>query len=188
MFRIVKKNPSFNSEKINWTMLLLIGGFILLVFLILYPLIKKESFKSFNTMEKFAKLVENVTDYTVDAGCGIPKSSEEKKEDIKVETMADVQSTTKMTASGDLTPANSSEISNENKVDTMACSKACCSPQWGIENTQDDRVMPNDLGNKFFPTNYMCNGENPGDHGNGCVCVNKNGFDNLGFRGGNNTF
>lgn len=102
------------------------------------------------------------------------------------EHMADVESTTKMSATGNLvSETNMTDIDNK-KLSEMQCSRACCSPQWGVETEKDDRIQPNDLGTKYMPTNYMCNGENPGDKGHGCVCVTKDAFDYLGERGGNN--
>ena len=75
---------------------------------------------------------------------------------------------------------------DEYKLENKMCSKSCCSPQWGVSPESDDRIQPNDLGTKFLPTNYMCSGDNPGDKGNGCVCVDKDTFSYLGNRGGNN--
>jgi hypothetical protein len=103
-----------------------------------------------------------------------------------VEYMSDIQSTKKMSADGNLEAPRTSKDIQSNKVDSQMCSKSCCSPQWGYEQNNDKRVMPNDLGTKFLATNYMCNGENPGDLGNGCVCVNKDTFGYLGNRAGNN--
>jgi len=193
LFRIVKKTNEV-SGNFDLKMLLIVGAIVILFFVVVYPMLKKSSEKMSNTWLDSVKstvsgaadkatnmvntTIQRMTDYTTDAGCGKPEK--------KVETMANIQKTSQITATGDLSPATSNDDIAALKTDTVACSKACCSPQWGMEQPKDDRVMPNDLGTKYFPTNYMCNGENPGDHGNGCVCMTNQIFNTLGNRGGNN--
>ena len=189
--QIFRMAQSGNVKGLDLKMLLIIGGIVVLFFLFVYPMLtKKELFPSLDELKLQAqeavdsvkgKLMpekQGMEDYTLDAGCGKPEK--------KVENMSDVQKTTKIDAFGDLVaPSGNSDI-EANKVDTKLCSKACCSSQWGQDPSKDERIMPNDLGNKYFATNYMCNGENPGDKGHGCVCVNKDTFGYLGNRGGNN--
>ncbi len=179
-----------NVETLDLKMLLLIGGIVIVFFLFIYPMLTKKEFFSLDGLKQKAKnaygvakekfsVIQKMTDNTLDAGCAKP-------EETKVETMSDVQQATKIDAFGSLdTPKGNADI-DAHKVDTQMCSKACCSPQWGQENATDDRIMPNDLGTKYFSTNYMCNGENPGDKGHGCVCVTNDTFGYLGERGGNN--
>jgi hypothetical protein len=178
-----------NVKTLDLKMLLLIGGLVVLFFLFVYPMLsRKETLPdSLNKLKnKVMAVAETFTgrkekmdvDYTLDAGCAKP-------EEKKVETMSDVQKTTKIDAFGSLDAPNGNSI-DSHKVDTQKCSKACCSPQWGVDPFSDGRIMGNDLGSKYFATNYMCNGENPGDKGNGCVCVTKDTFGYLGNRGGNN--
>jgi hypothetical protein len=177
------------SNGIDLKMLLIIGGIVVLFFLFVYPMLTKKEFLLDDIKQQatnFANSIQNtmnpvrqgMEDYTLDAGCAKPEK--------KVEQMSDVQKTTKIDAFGGLATPNGNTDIETNKVDTQMCSKACCSPQWGQDPVNDDRVMPNDLGSKYFSTNYMCNGENPGDKGNGCVCVTKDTFGYLGNRGGNN--
>jgi hypothetical protein len=184
-----------NVETLDLKMLLLIGGIVVLFFLFVYPMLtKKELFTLDELKEKAKNAYDTVrstvtetfninekmdVDYTLEAGCAKP-------EEKKVETMSDVQKTTKIDAFGSLESPSGNTNIEFNKVDTQMCSKACCSPQWGQDPYDDGRIMANDLGTKYFTTNYMCNGENPGDKGNGCVCVTKDTFGYLGNRGGNN--
>jgi hypothetical protein len=191
MAKNIFKIDRSNVESLDLKMLLIIGGIVVLFFLFVYPMLtKKETFSTSLTtsldslksgamdmVETFTNLKERLVDYTLDAGCAKP-------EEKKVETMADVQKTTQMTINGSF-EAPSGNV-DSHKVDTQMCSKSCCSPQWGHQAEGDDRVMANDLGSKYFATNYTCNGENPGDQGNGCVCVSKDTFGYLGNRGGNN--
>jgi hypothetical protein len=183
-FRLVKN--SSKSDFFNWKMLLIISGIVIVFFIFVYPALKKEHMNfDFNYISNIAK--ENAVK-AVDEIKNLTKQTKQTMTNLlpnNAENMADIEKATKMTVTGDLTDETSNE--NLSKVDTMYCSKSCCSPQWGMENQKDERVMPNDLGSKFYPTNYMCNGENVGDHGNGCVCMTKDGFDELGFRGGNNS-
>ena len=102
-----------------------------------------------------------------------------------VQHMSDFVQPNESTATGSLSPVASNDIDNY-KLENKMCSKSCCSSQWGVKPEPDDRIKPNDLGTKFLPTNYMCSGDNPGDKGNGCVCVDKDTFSYLGNRGGNN--
>jgi hypothetical protein len=102
-----------------------------------------------------------------------------------LETMSDYVKPDNVDAFGALSPVHSDET-DKYKLQDMMCSKSCCSPQWGVTPEEDDRIKANDLGTKFFPTNYTCDGNNVGDHGNGCVCVSKDAFSYLGNRGGNN--
>jgi hypothetical protein len=181
-----------NVETLDLKMLLLIGGIVVLFFLFIYPMLTKKELFSLDELKQNAQNLYNSVrqkmttrkenmdvDYTLDAGCAKP-------EEKKVETMSDVQKTTKIDAFGSLESPSGNTNIESNKVDTQMCSKACCSPQWGQDPFNDGRIMANDLGTKYFATNYMCNGENPGDKGNGCVCVTKDTFGYLGNRGGNN--
>jgi hypothetical protein len=101
------------------------------------------------------------------------------------EGMADYVPPDQISATGNLKPVASNDI-EKFKIENMMCSKSCCSPQWGVKQHEDDRIQANDLGTKYMPTNYMCSGDNVGDHGNGCVCIDKDTFSYLGNRGGNN--
>jgi hypothetical protein len=113
---------------------------------------------------------------------------ESKKEgDVyKIENMSDIMKGDKMDIFGNISSVNNANIDNY-KLENMMCSKACCSNQWGMGVSNDNRIKTNDVGSKFFSTNYMCSGDNPTDKGNGCVCVTKDMFSYLGNRGGNNT-
>ena len=60
-----------------------------------------------------------------------------------------------------------------NKIDTLKCSHSCCNhTQWPV---------PHIKVNKNLATNMMCNRGN----GSGCVCMEKDNFNNLSSRGGN---
>jgi hypothetical protein len=103
-----------------------------------------------------------------------------------MENMADVMKGDKIDAFGTLKSVNNNAINNY-RLEDMMCSKSCCSNQWGIQGEKDPRILPNDVGTKYFPTNYTCSGDNATDRGNGCVCMNKDTFSFLGNRGGNNS-
>lgn len=69
------------------------------------------------------------------------------------------------------------------KLDKNMCSIDCCGTQWPVSfaTKRDDRVNPDDKGDKFVPTNYTCSGL----RGRGCLCATKQQYEFLMNRGNN---
>jgi len=67
------------------------------------------------------------------------------------------------------------EPSKLSKIDMNVCSKKCCnSGQWDIPHMKKSNK-------DYVATNLMCNN----GRGSGCVCMEKNDFEQISSRGGN---
>jgi hypothetical protein len=74
----------------------------------------------------------------------------------------------------DYYPKDSGLLFNNNK-----CNKSCCNQLWPVPFDTDHDETCNNNGEKYVPSNYMCQGE----HGAGCVCVTEKEADYLDSRG-----